>query len=76
MKQQNKFKQEQQQQHEQEIEQKAEQQQGRECSSAEELLRFDAGQTAVPAAVAQRLQKSSAEIPRPARSWWQRFFKG
>jgi hypothetical protein len=47
---------------------------GQEFSTVEELLRFDAAQTGAPAAVAERLQKSSADFPKPARSWWQRLF--
>jgi hypothetical protein len=70
MKQQNEFDSE----HEQEHAAKQETTQNtvREFSTAEDLLRFDAAQTAVPAAIAQRLQKSSADFPKPSRSWWQR----
>ena len=43
----------------------------REFSGPEELLRFDAAQTAVPPEIAQRLQQSVAQLPPPpARSWW------
>ena len=49
---------------------------GREFSSVEELLRFDAAQTAVPPEIAQRLQKSAANVPPPARSWWKHLFGG
>ena len=52
------------------------QQSGREFATAEELLRFDAKQTIVPPAVAQRLQKSSAELPKQKPSWWKRFLGG
>jgi hypothetical protein len=45
-----------------------------EFATVEELLRHDAAQTTVPAGIAERLQKSSAEFPRPNRSWWQRLF--
>jgi hypothetical protein len=45
-----------------------------EFSTVEELLRHDASQTTVPTGIADRLQKSSAEFPRPNRSWWQRLF--
>ena len=74
MKQQNKFKSEQQQQ-QHAAEQQSSQQQAYEFSSAEDLLRFDAEQIAVPAAIAERLQKSSADFPKPARSWWQKLFR-
>lgn len=44
-----------------------------EFSGAEELLRYDAQQTPVPPAIAQRLQQSISELPAPARqSWWRR----
>ena len=46
----------------------------REFSNVEELLRHDARQTSAPASIAERLQKSSAGFPKPARSWWQRLF--
>lgn len=46
----------------------------REFGSVEELLRYDAKQTEVPAAVAQRLGRSLQKEPRPARSWWRRWF--
>jgi hypothetical protein len=75
MKQEHEFKPKHEQEQDQQMGQQAEQQQAREFSSAEALLRFDAGQTAVPAAIAERLQKSSANLPKPSRSWWQRFFK-
>lgn len=45
-----------------------------EFATVEELLRHDAAQTSVPTGIADRLQKSSAEFPRPNRSWWQRLF--
>jgi hypothetical protein len=40
------------------------------------LLRFDAAQTSVPTAVAERLQRSTETLPRPNPSWWRRFFGG
>ena len=43
-------------------------------ASAEEMLRHDAGQTPVPPAVAERLQRSLEQEPKPARSLWQRLF--
>ena len=45
-----------------------------EFSTVEDLLRHDTAQTVPPAVIAQRLQKSSAEIPRPGRSWWKKLF--
>ena len=53
---------------------KSQQTSAREFGSVEELLRYDAKQTIVPPAVAERLQKSINETPKSARSWWQRFF--
>lgn len=46
----------------------------REFANADDLLRFDSAQTAVPAVIAERLQKSSADLPKPNRSWWKRLF--
>jgi hypothetical protein len=63
----------QQQEHASELQQAA-QNTAREFSTAEELLRYDAGQTTVPPAIAQRLQKSSADLPKPTRSFWKRLF--
>lgn len=74
MKQQNEFEPEHR--HEQAAEQQMGQNSVKEFSNTEDLLRYDSGQTAVPAAIAERLKKSTASIPRPPRSWWQRFFKG
>jgi hypothetical protein len=49
----------------------------KEFASSDELLRFDAAQTTVPPGIAQRLQKSVAEIRPPAsRSWWKNVFGG
>jgi hypothetical protein len=45
-----------------------------EFATVEELLRHDAAQTSVPTVLADRLQKSSADFPRPNRSWWQKLF--
>ncbi len=47
----------------------------REFASTEELLRHDAAQTEVPPVVAERLTKSIANLPRPAKTWWQRLLK-
>lgn len=73
MKQHNKFNSEQQQ--EQSIEQQSAQNTTQEFPNVEALLRYDAANTATPAAVAQRLQKSSADFPKPSRPWWQRLFQ-
>jgi hypothetical protein len=64
------------QQQQQAAEHQTNQQSGREFATAEELLRFDAAQTVVPPAIAQRLQKSSAELPKQKPSWWKRFLGG
>ena len=50
------------------------QQAAREFASVEELLRVDAAHTAVPPAIAQRLSDSTADLPKPRRSWWRRLF--
>ena len=44
----------------------------REFASAEEMLRHDAIHTPVPPAIAERLEQSLAQLPRPPRSWWRR----
>jgi hypothetical protein len=73
MKQQTNFSQKQ----EQAVEQQAHSQAGQEFAGSDELLRFDAAQTAVPAEIAQRLQKSTAQIhPPKSRSWWKNLFGG
>lgn len=47
-----------------------------EFATPEEALRFDALQTEVPPAIAERLQQSLASNPPPvpAKSWWRRWF--
>lgn len=52
------------------------QQASREFSGVEELLRFDAAQTAVPPEIAQRLKQSTAQagLPAPRRPWWKSLF--
>lgn len=40
----------------------------------EDALRFDAKQTVVPAAVAERLSRSVQRNPPPSRPWWKRLF--
>ncbi|HKW30596.1 MAG TPA: hypothetical protein VJT54_14770 [Verrucomicrobiae bacterium] len=47
----------------------------REFASVDELLRYDAKQTSVPPEIAQRLARSLQNQPRPARSWWRRWFR-
>lgn len=56
--------------------QTARQQAASEFASAEEMLRHDAAQTTVPAAVAERLQESIDREPKPAPSFWRRLFGG
>ena len=56
-------------------EQQTSQNTAQEFSTVEELLRYDAAQTPAPAGVAERLQKSSADFPKPARSWWKKLFQ-
>ena len=48
----------------------------REFANPEELLRYDAAQTTVPPDIAQRLQKSTGNLPEPKASWWKRLFGG
>ena len=55
---------------EQQQEQKSE---AKEFSSVEELLRHDAEQTALPPGIAQKLNQSIANSPKP-KAWWQQFF--
>ena len=73
MKQQTKLSEEQQQ---QATEHQTQQPAGREFATAEELLRYDAEHTPVPPAIAQRLQKSTGELPQPKAAWWKRLFGG
>ena len=42
----------------------------------EEMLRYDAAHTTVPPGIAQRLQKSTGDLPGPKTSWWKRLFGG
>ncbi|HEY1718693.1 MAG TPA: hypothetical protein VGH42_10445 [Verrucomicrobiae bacterium] len=44
-----------------------------EFASVEELLRFDAKQTSVPPAIAERLGRSLQNESCPPRSWWRRW---
>jgi hypothetical protein len=45
----------------------------REFASVEELLRYDAQQTELPAEVARRLNRSLPRAPGAPRSWWRRW---
>ncbi len=54
---------------------KSQQTSAREFTSVEEVLRHDAGQTAVPSGIAERLARSVQNVPPPERSWWQRVFQ-
>jgi hypothetical protein len=63
-----------QQQQEQTSEQQITSQAGNEFASVEDLLRYDAKQTTLPPAIAERLQSSLKTEPPPKRSWWQRLF--
>jgi hypothetical protein len=48
---------------------------GKEFSSAEELLRFDAAQTPVPTGIAQKLKRSAQNVaPAQPRPWWKNLF--
>ena len=75
MKQQTKLSEEQQQQ-QHAVEQQTQQQSAREFANAEEMLRYDAAHTTVPPGIAQRLQKSTGDLPGPKTSWWKRLFGG
>jgi hypothetical protein len=48
---------------------------GQEFASAEELLRFDAAQTAVPPQIGEKLKRSAAKIEPPKAGWFKRLFK-
>ena len=77
MKQQTKLSEEQQQQSRQVgTEQQMQQQSAREFANAEEMLRYDAAHTTVPPGIAQRLKKSTGDLPGPKTSWWKRLFGG
>ena len=46
-----------------------------EFATVDDLLKYDAAHTAAPAAIEQRLKKSSADFPQPSRPWWKRLFQ-
>jgi hypothetical protein len=54
----------------------AQQPAAREFANAEELLRYDAAHTPVPPGIAQRLQKSTGDLPGSKPAWWKRLFGG
>jgi len=76
MKHQSEFSEEHQQSHQAGAEQQAQQGATREFATAEEALSYDAAHTTVPPAIAQRLQKSTADLPRPKTAWWKRWLGG
>jgi hypothetical protein len=76
MKHQTKLSQEQQQSRQVGTGQQTQQQSVREFASAEELLRYDAAHITVPPGIAQRLQKSTGDLPGPKTAWWKRLFGG
>jgi hypothetical protein len=47
----------------------------REFATPEEMLRYDAAQTAVPPQVLERLRDSLARESQPKRPWWKRWFR-
>jgi hypothetical protein len=72
MKQQNKFSTGRQQEQAAESQAAAAQNGPLEFQNAEELLRHDAAQTAVPPEIARRLSQSIAQSPAPRRPWWRK----
>ena len=76
MKHQSKLNPEQQQSRQVGTEQQARQQPALEFATAEELLRYDAAHTTVPAGVERRVQKSAGDLPRPKPAWWKRLWGG
>jgi hypothetical protein len=51
-------------------------QQTTDFATAEELIRHDAQQTAVPPEIAYRLNESISREPKSAKSWWKKIFSG
>lgn len=75
MKQQSKLSQQQQHAEQQTGAHETQQQAAQEFAGAEELLRFDAANTAVPKEIEQRLKLSAGGLPpAPRRSWWRNLF--
>jgi hypothetical protein len=58
--------------HQQAVQQAA----GLEFASVEEMMRHDARQNPPPPELAHRVAESVAGLPKPARSWWQKWFTG
>lgn len=57
------------------VEQQTQAQAAKEFANSDELLRFDAAQTAVPPAIAERLKNSTVQDAAPPRtSWFKRLF--
>ena len=48
---------------------------GREFSSVEDALRYDAQQVVVPPAVGKRLASSIKNLPQTGSPWWRKLFK-
>lgn len=48
--------------------------QQRDFSSVEELIRYDSEQTPVPKEIAARVNESIGNEAKPARPWWRRLF--
>ena len=76
MKQQTKLSEEQQQSRQVGTGQQTQQQSALEFANAEKMLRYDAEHTTVPPGIAQRLQKSTGNLPGPKTAWWKRLFGG
>ena len=76
MKHQSEFSEEHQQSQQVGAEQQARQGVAREFATAEEALRYDAAHTTVPPEIAQRLQKSTSDLPGPKTAWWKRWLGG
>jgi len=74
MKHQSKFSEEQKQQPA--AEQQTQSASAREFATVEEALRYDAAHTTVPPAIGERLQKSTADLPKPKTGWWRKIFGG
>lgn len=73
MKYEKKFRQEEQQEHVSEAQLES-QQTIHQFATPEDVLRFDAKQTAAPDAIAQRLSDSVKNMPGLSRPWWKRLF--
>ena len=72
MKQQNEFKPEHNKEHA--AEQQTNQSVVQEFRKADELLRHESQRIVLPPIIAERLKVSTADFPKPSRSWWKRFF--